>query len=260
MRLRWPLFSSSLIRESLVCWRGPLRGFQQYYDIAVLWHCASEDKPYVYLITPPLRPREDGSFEQIPHLLYYSEHPELSGLCLFDPNGREWSNRQLIADTTHRGRRSGCSTMNSGTSTACGEEAVLVQRMSPKRGPRPFTERRLNSLQARREQLAWPADRPFRILSLDGGGIRGVYAATLLALVETELLNGAAIADHVDMIAGTSTGGIIAIGLGLGKPATQIERLYVQDGQHVFPGVLDTTSVPTFFSAACYLSSQSARP
>ncbi len=111
----------------------------------------------------------------------------------------------------------------------------MAQRASPKRGPRPFTDRRLNSLQTRRERLAWPADKPFRILSLDGGGIRGVYASSMLARVEAELLSGAAIADHVDMIAGTSTGGIIAIGLGLGKSAAQINRLYVQDGSRVFP-------------------------
>jgi hypothetical protein len=90
---------------------------------------------------------------------------------------------------------------------------VLAQRASPKRGPRPFTDRRLNSLQTRRERLPWPADRPFRILSLDGGGIRGVYAATLLALIESEVLEGGSVADHVEMIAGTSTGGIIGIGL-----------------------------------------------
>ena len=116
-----------------------------------------------------------------------------------------------------------------------GGEVGLAQKVSPKRGPRPFTERRLNSRETRRERLPWPADRPFRILSLDGGGIRGIYAASLLARVEKEILGGRPIAHHVDLIAGTSTGGIIAIGLGSGKPASVIERLYVEDGQRVFP-------------------------
>lgn len=111
----------------------------------------------------------------------------------------------------------------------------MVQKALPKRGPRPFIKRRPNSLQTRRDRLPWPTDKPFRILSLDGGGIRGIYAATLLARIEAELLHGGAIADHVDMIAGTSTGGIIAIALGLGKPASVVERLYVEDGKHVFP-------------------------
>lgn len=115
-----------------------------------------------------------------------------------------------------------------------GAEVALDQKASPKRGPRPFTERRLNSLRGRRRKVPWPADKRFRILSLDGGGIRGVYAATLLAQIEAEIIDGA-VAEHVDMIAGTSTGGIIAIGLGLRKPASIIEHLYLKDGKLVFP-------------------------
>jgi hypothetical protein len=34
--------------------------------------------------------------------MFNSKDPELSGLCLFDPEGREWSNKLLIADTTMR--------------------------------------------------------------------------------------------------------------------------------------------------------------
>jgi hypothetical protein len=81
-------------------WTGPLRGFQKRYNIGVLWGSASDAKPYVFLINPALRARENEDFSQIPHLIFYNEHPQLSGLCLFDPAGREWSNRDLIADTT----------------------------------------------------------------------------------------------------------------------------------------------------------------
>lgn len=116
-----------------------------------------------------------------------------------------------------------------------GAEVELARRASPQRGPRPFTDRRFHSLKTRRERLPWPADKPFRILSLDGGGIRGLFAATILARVEQDLLGGARIGDHVEMIAGTSTGGIIAIGLGLGKPAALIHQLYAVDGEKVFP-------------------------
>lgn len=111
----------------------------------------------------------------------------------------------------------------------------MVQKASPKRGPRPFTERRVNSLKTRRERLPWPADKPFRILSLDGGGIRGIYAATILARVEARITNGEPIGDYFDAIAGTSTGGIIAIGLGLKKSAAQIQKLYTESGSQVFP-------------------------
>jgi patatin-like phospholipase/acyl hydrolase len=119
--------------------------------------------------------------------------------------------------------------------TAFGEEEELDLKISPKRGPRPFTERRVNSRKSHRDRLPWPANKPFRILSLDGGGIRGVYAASILARVEAEITGGQPIADYFDTVAGTSTGGIIAIGLGLKKKASEIEALYVEKGDRVFP-------------------------
>jgi uncharacterized protein len=72
----------------------------------------------------------------------------------------------------------------------------------------------------------------FRILSLDGGGIRGVFPATLLARLEEHLDHP--IGNYFDLIAGTSTGGIIAIGLGLGIPARDILKLYVEEGPTIF--------------------------
>ena len=54
--------------------------------------------------------------------------------------------------------------------------------------------------------------KPFRILSIDGGGIKGIFPAAFLA--EIELLTGKSAANHFDLIVGTSTGGIIALGLG----------------------------------------------
>jgi hypothetical protein len=86
------------IGTTIVRWSGPLRGFQKIYLISVLWDHASDERPYVYLLEPRLRPRLDGSFIEIPHLIFNDEAPELSGLCLFD--GQEWTNRLLIADTT----------------------------------------------------------------------------------------------------------------------------------------------------------------
>lgn len=108
-------------------------------------------------------------------------------------------------------------------------------KVSPKRGQLAFTDRRALSLKERRKPLPWPRDKPFRILSLDGGGIRGVYAATILKLIEEEITGGHPIADYFDTIAGTSTGGIIALALGLKKSAARIEKLYVHDGHLVFP-------------------------
>lgn len=72
----------------------------------------------------------------------------------------------------------------------------------------------------------------FRILSLDGGGIRGVFPAAFLARLEEHLEHS--IGHYFDLIAGTSTGGIIAIGLGLGLAASDILKLYVDQGPTIF--------------------------
>src|SRR4051812_11679883 len=75
------------------------------------------------------------------------------------------------------------------------------------------------TIQTRRPQQPWPTDRPFRILSLDGGGICGILPPSVLAELEQRFLGGQSIARHFDMIAGTSTGGIIALGLAHGLTA-----------------------------------------
>lgn len=71
-----------------------------------------------------------------------------------------------------------------------------------------------------------------RILSIDGGGIKGVFVASFLASLEEE--TGTHITDHFELIAGTSTGGIIAIGLGLGYSAREILGFYEELGPDIF--------------------------
>lgn len=82
-------------------------------------------------------------------------------------------------------------------------------------------------------EAAGPSDR-FRILSLDGGGIRGTFAAAVLA--ETERTLQKRIVDHFDLIVGTSTGGIIALALGLGISAEKVLEFYETKGPIIFPG------------------------
>jgi patatin-like phospholipase/acyl hydrolase len=72
----------------------------------------------------------------------------------------------------------------------------------------------------------------FQILSLDGGGIRGVFTVAVLAAIEEDL--GTSIVRHFDLIAGTSTGGIIAIALGLGIPPRDILQFYLRHGPNIF--------------------------
>jgi len=88
-----------------------------------------------------------------------------------------------------------------------------------------------------RKPLPWPTDKPFRILSIDGGGICGILPASVLAELETRYLNGEAIGDYFDMIAGTSTGGIIALGLSHGIKASDIRDMYAERGGKIFPPV-----------------------
>ena len=80
---------------------------------------------------------------------------------------------------------------------------------------------------------------PFTILSIDGGGIRGVIPALVLA--EIEHRTGRPIASLFDLVAGTSTGGILALGLVAaaadGRPAysaAQLVQMYEREGRHIF--------------------------
>jgi uncharacterized protein len=77
------------------------------------------------------------------------------------------------------------------------------------------------------------SDDPFQILSLDGGGFRGLFTATVLAKWEEVL--GHSIARHFDMITGTSAGGIIGLGLAAGLPASALVKFYQEDGARIFP-------------------------
>ena len=90
-------------------------------------------------------------------------------------------------------------------------------------------------LQTRREPLPWPDDAEFRILSIDGGGIKGIFPAAILTHLEDSCLDGQPIGDYFDLITGTSTGGILALGLGAGLPARSLLDLYVNEGHRVFP-------------------------
>lgn len=73
-----------------------------------------------------------------------------------------------------------------------------------------------------------------RILSIDGGGIKGVFPAAFLTDIEETLPRP--IHSYFDLIVGTSTGGIIALGLGLGFRAAEILDFYEKYGPQIFAG------------------------
>jgi len=71
----------------------------------------------------------------------------------------------------------------------------------------------------------------YRILSLDGGGLRGVLTAKLLERLESA---HPGFLSQVDLFAGTSTGGVLALGLALGLSPTDMGQLYTQAASQVF--------------------------
>jgi predicted acylesterase/phospholipase RssA len=91
----------------------------------------------------------------------------------------------------------------------------------------------------------------FRVLAIDGGGIRGLIAARVIARLEQLISDSAGterrIADCFHMVAGTSTGGLLALGLTVPDPkhperprlsAEELADLYVSDGPRIFDGTL----------------------
>lgn len=71
----------------------------------------------------------------------------------------------------------------------------------------------------------------YRILALDGGGIRGLLTATLLERLEAAVPGTLA---QVDLFAGTSTGGILALGLAAGRAPSVAREVYEKQGHVVF--------------------------
>ena len=78
-----------------------------------------------------------------------------------------------------------------------------------------------------------------KILSIDGGGIRGIIPAMVLAAIKEE--TGVPTAKNFDLIAGTSTGGILALGLSIPKGQTDpqftaegLADIYTRRGHEIF--------------------------
>jgi len=74
-----------------------------------------------------------------------------------------------------------------------------------------------------------------RILTIDGGGVRGIIPALLLA--ELERVTGTPTRKAFDMVAGTSTGAVLAAGIAAGIPAAELVRLYAERAPEVFRSI-----------------------
>jgi len=78
---------------------------------------------------------------------------------------------------------------------------------------------------------------PKKMLSMDGGGIRGVLSLAVLKKIETILAAGRRdfrLADYFDYISGTSTGAIIAAGLSIGMSVDEVLKFYRDSGAQMF--------------------------
>ena len=85
---------------------------------------------------------------------------------------------------------------------------------------------------------------PKKILALDGGGIRGMMTVEVLSGIEVLLRKGLGraedfvLADYFDLVAGTSTGAIIATCISLGMPVAKIREFYINNGKEMFDKAL----------------------
>jgi uncharacterized protein len=87
------------------------------------------------------------------------------------------------------------------------------------------------------EQQHQENPKKFKILSLDGGGIRGVISAQILQEVETQLKlkKNKSLHEYFDLVAGTSTGSILAAAIALEKKPEELIKLYLEEGDKIFP-------------------------
>lgn len=97
----------------------------------------------------------------------------------------------------------------------------------------------------------------FQVLALDGGGVRGIFEVALLAALELDL--GLRIVDCFDLVVGTSTGGIAALGLGAGMSPAEILEFYLQHHRRIFANPLGWRAVRRLWRAK-YPAARLERP
>lgn len=85
----------------------------------------------------------------------------------------------------------------------------------------------------------------FQVLSLSGGGARGLYTAQVLAELEDRFATS--IAKHCDIICGTSIGGILALGIAAGIPAARILKVFDAHRKEIFPPVSKKDNNPSWW-------------
>ncbi len=82
--------------------------------------------------------------------------------------------------------------------------------------------------------------KPYRVLSLNGGGMRGIYTAAFLDRLLAHFARARSVealdlGKGFDLITGTSTGTIVGCALAVGRPMSEVVKLYVDRGAEIFP-------------------------
>lgn len=99
------------------------------------------------------------------------------------------------------------------------------------------------------EEACTPKDKTFRILSIDGGGIKGLYSLSVLNVFEKHF--NIKIRDCFDMICGTSTGGLIALALSIGKSTDELIAIYKENASIIFPHAKNFAKVRGLIKQIC---------
>ncbi len=82
-------------------------------------------------------------------------------------------------------------------------------------------------------ERVFSADQTVQVLALDGGGLKGLFTAAVIEALEEQ--HGDSLSRHFDIITGTSTGGLIALGMGIGKSGSDMVLFYKKYGPRIFP-------------------------
>lgn len=107
--------------------------------------------------------------------------------------------------------------------------------------------------------------KPYRVLSLDGGGMRGLYTATTLHTLMRRYRSNSEEPDKdigkaFDLIVGTSTGGILATALASGISTQEIIKFYVENGNEIFPNPMPSGKLSLYKWAVEFRKKPSGSP
>ena len=189
----------------------------------------------IHVLDPPIGALARKAGRRLPHVYRNHHDPDLPALCVYDPEADEWDPSMFLVDTI----------IPWTSDWLFFFEGWEIDGVFGGRGRHPEPPSVPCQTKPTLETVAPSASaafhsfgqrgRRFRILSIDGGGIRGIFPAAVLAGLEAQYTSGRPISDFFDLVAGTSTGGIIALGLGAGYSAADMLALYVDRGGEIFP-------------------------